>query len=256
MMFESIETAITAIGALGTASFALVDASKAFGGGISCAGFRHIRSALAPYEPAMDLATGSGAWIRMLRAHWMNGRALADQKAIARAMVRLGLTTDTVTAIATASRVQSEALRTAVSRVQSGEAATAEDLNVLGRVDAALEMVLDAAYERADQEYRNWARALAALIAIGLAEWAAYLLTSAAPAAPATAGAAASAASTAAATAVSAAAATAAEHEPSLYAQAFLVGLLAVPVAPIAKDLTTSLSTAVNALKASRSVKG
>lgn len=249
MMFESIETAITAIGALGTSSFALVDVSKAFGGGISRAGFRHIQAALTPYTPAMDLATGGDGWIHMLRAHWMNGRALADQKAIARAMVRLGLTTDTVASIAAASRVQPDALRTAVARVEAGETATAADLNVLGRVDAALEMVLDAAYERADQQYRNSARALAAAISIALAEWAAYLMSGTAAAAPSTVGAAAS-------TTMVAAATTVAGHEPSVYAQAFVIGLIAVPVAPIAKDLTTSLSTAVNALKASRSVKG
>jgi hypothetical protein len=112
-------------------------------------------------------------------------------------------------------------------------------------------MTLDAAFERADQAYRNRARLVAAAIAILLAQGAAFIYD--------------------------------AEHAdsariedrvgplwelakplgrmifaigPETHFIALLVGLLAVPVAPIAKDLTTSLSTAVNALKASRSVKG
>jgi len=47
---------ITAIGALGTASFALVDASKALDGGASNFGNKILREALARFEPALERA--------------------------------------------------------------------------------------------------------------------------------------------------------------------------------------------------------
>ena len=85
---DNLGETVLAIGALGTAAYGLVDVSKAAWGGISRAGFGHILKGLAPYGPALDLATGSD-WPGMLRAHWLNGRAKDEQKAIARALIRL-----------------------------------------------------------------------------------------------------------------------------------------------------------------------
>jgi hypothetical protein len=81
--------------------------------------------------------------------------------------------------------------------------------------------LLDESYQHADQVYRNWTRALAALIAVALAfvggwslagSWQGFW------------------------------------WKPDMFL-ALLIGLLATPLAPIAKDLSTALSTAVNTLQ-------
>ncbi len=43
-LFTHLSDYITAAAALGTAAYALVDGSKALGGGVSNCGFRHIRN--------------------------------------------------------------------------------------------------------------------------------------------------------------------------------------------------------------------
>ena len=48
------------MGALGTAAFGLVDASKAFGGGASRYGLRYVFRALKPYAGALNNA--NSAW--------------------------------------------------------------------------------------------------------------------------------------------------------------------------------------------------
>jgi hypothetical protein len=90
-------------------------------------------------------------------------------------------------------------------------------------MNAAIEALMDAAFEDCDQEYRNVCRLLAGLTAMGLAVIA-WLIW------PADEG-----------------------TKPTLWA-AVAVGLLAVPLAPVAKDLTSALSAAMRALKASRRV--
>ena len=66
---------IAAAGALGTAAFGLVDASKAFWGGMSNPGFGYIRKAV---ETLLATAGGATAFGRTeimatLRANWLNG---------------------------------------------------------------------------------------------------------------------------------------------------------------------------------------
>ncbi|WP_394890517.1 hypothetical protein ACG873_03825 [Mesorhizobium sp. AaZ16] len=55
MDWDFIGKVIAATAALGTASFGLVDASKALRGGISNVGFGFIRKALQPFQAALKL---------------------------------------------------------------------------------------------------------------------------------------------------------------------------------------------------------
>lgn len=204
---------IIAIGALGTAAFGLVDASKAFRGGVSNRGFGFIRGALAPFDVALTNALGEGCdWRALMRAHWVNGRPKDEQKAIAVSLIQLGLTPETAPAIAPAGQVAPEALGAVVVALTNGIELTPEQLNVLGRFKATIEARIDAAYERADQVYRNTARLAAGVVAVLLALAAAYIARS------------------------------------ENYLAAFLIGLVAVPMAPIARDLASALSTAARAL--------
>ena len=106
-----------------------------------------------------------------------------------------------------------------MTRVNNGTPLTPTDLNVLGRFDAVSSAALDAGFERGDQIYRTVARALSWAVAILLAEAAAPLVSS-----------------------------------PSWHnaAVAFLVGLIATPLAPVAKDLSSALNAAASAYKAAK----
>src|SRR5260370_14664139 len=95
---------IAAAGALGTAAFGLVDASKAFWGGMSNPGFGYIRKAV---ETLLATAGGATAFGRQeimatLRANWLNGVPKATQKAAAKSLIHLMLTPQTAPAMAAA----------------------------------------------------------------------------------------------------------------------------------------------------------
>jgi len=214
--------ALAGLGALSTAAFGLLDSSKAFWGGASNIGCGHIRAALQPFAPALDKALGAGGWWPVVRAHWVSGVAKDDQKAKAQALIKLGLNSANAPQVASASHVDPSALTVAVAKLERGTKLSDADLNVLGRMNATIDALLDAAFEAADQQYRNCCRVLAGAICLLLAvvAWGLW-------------------------------APTTGEPSPSLWA-ALAVGLLAVPLAPVAKDLTSALSTAMNALKAAK----
>ena len=211
--------ALAALSALSTASFGLLDATKAWGG-VSNIGRDHIRDALTPYKPALDEALGVDAWWPMVLAQWVSGVPKAEQKAKAQAMIKLGLSPKSAPAVAAATQVDAKALVAATTKLRAGAKLNDADLNVLGRMNAVIDVQLDCAYEAADQEYRNLCRVLAGALALGLtlAGWVLWHLSS--PTEP-----------------------------PSIWV-AVAVGLLAVPLAPVAKDLTGALSAAMRALKA------
>ena len=89
--------AITAVGALGTAAFGLVDATKLMRGGVSSSGFCYIQTVvqvLAPDATAQvnDVsATSQKAIQAAARANWLNGMALSDQKSALKALIKLRL---------------------------------------------------------------------------------------------------------------------------------------------------------------------
>lgn len=214
---------IAASAALGAAAFGLVDASKIFRGGISNAGFGYLEAALKRFEAALNIA-GGVTLLDTLRANWLNGKPLDDQKSAAKSLIRLGITPQAAPTLAAAVGLSSGALQTAAEHIDQGADLTEQDINILGRFDALVEAVIDLGYGRADQMYRNSAKAASAIVAVVLALIAAYLLN--ARAAPA--------------------------DVPVSYVTALFVGIVATPIAPMAKDLTSSLQSAAGALRAVR----
>lgn len=222
--------AITAMGTLGTAAFGLVDATKAFNGGVSNCGFGHILKAVAPYRESLQ--HGSPVWRETLRANWINGLAKDDQKAQAKSLIRMGLSSDTAGELASAAHVDEPKLRAVIAKVEANAGAapdqqqslTAQDALLLGRLNAAVDAAMDAGFERADQQYRNASRVTAGLFALGLAVWAGALLAGSGTVPGLTYG--------------------------NFVWPSLLVGLLATPIAPIAKDLASSLQAAASAVSA------
>jgi hypothetical protein len=210
---------IAAAAALGTAAFGLVDASKGFWGGLSNPGFGYIRKAieaLLAASAAVPTAFGPKQILETLRANWLNGVSKADQKAVAKSLIRLMLKPETAPAMAAAVGVNADHLTLAAGHVQDNENLTEQDIKVLGTYDVMVSAVLDFGYERADQFYRNCAKIAAAICAVVLAVAAKRILDGSF------------------------------ENLPT----AVVVGLIATPLAPIAKDLSSSLNAAVKAVSA------
>ncbi len=225
-----INEIIAAIAALGTGAYGLVDASKAAWGGPSVIGFGRIKKALAPFNPALD-TLGNAPW-QTLRANWLNGVAKADQKAAAKSLIHLALSPGNATKLAAAVGIDAKTLDAVAKKIDKGTDLAKSDIDVLGRFDALVSAILDAAYERADQQYRNSAKLLACLVAMVLAAFGGYFVQAgiAAKATP------------------PATLAVCSYMTSKEFLIALVIGAIATPLAPIAKDLSSSLQAAVKAI--------
>lgn len=220
-LLSDLPRVITAIGGLGTAAFGLLEAIKPLSG-VNNIGFAGIRAAvlpLLPPPPAPANALTPGDAIGNLQSNWVNGTDLTSQMAIAKSLIKLNLNPGTAAALANATSVDPVALGAVATAMASGTPLTVAQSDVLARFDMIVTALLDKAYQRSDQFYRNWMRFLAMLIALVLAITAGVMLNG---------------------------------HSPESILESVLVGLLATPLAPIAKDISSALATAVNAMQAVR----
>ena len=153
----SVTNAITALGALGTASFGLVDATKAASGGISRVGVGNIKEALLPLfgpNPSPNDRSTPLTYASVLdnlRANWMNGTDLAAQKAIAKTLIKLRLSAATAPVLAAATGVDPAELTTIATKINTAAALSPQEADAFGRFDLALTSLFDQAYQRADQ---------------------------------------------------------------------------------------------------------
>jgi hypothetical protein len=230
-MLEGATDYVLAAGGLGTAAFALVDGSKAFWGGVSNAGFGQIERVVTTLFPggttAFDRANplSLGGVTATLRAHWLNGTALADQRAIAKTLVKLRLDAANAPQLARATGVDGTVLSSIAQKIATGETLSQAETDVLGRFDLILTTLLDEGYQRADQIYRNTAKAYSAVIAVALAFFGGWVIQGGG---------------------LTDYVATRA------MGAAVLTGLIATPLAPISKDLATGITAAVRAVGALR----
>jgi hypothetical protein len=171
----SIGSIVTAIGALGTSSFGLVDATKVFGGGVSLCGLADIEKALLPLfgggaanrtDTSTPLAYGS--IFENLKANWINGVALEEQKANAKILVKLSLNANTAVMLAKVTGVSPDVLTELAVALNLGAVLTKEETDVLNKFETALNLILDRAFQRADQRYRNSAKFLSGVFAVVL----------------------------------------------------------------------------------------
>lgn len=216
---NTVTSAITAIGGLGTASFGLVDGTKAFWGGVSNVGFGDIKNGIKPlfggdanpHDHASALSFGS--ILATLHANWINGADLGDQKAKAKSLLKLRLNSDNAADYAGATGVPAVTLQQIAGLINQGQSLDTVQADVFGRFDLALTALLDEAYERADQRYRNACKLLAGIFSVVIAVVAAYLL------------------------------------DFQNVGLAALAGALATPISPIAKDLTTALAAGADVVQ-------
>lgn len=238
LKIDTLTQLITAVGSLGTASFGVVDASKALNGGPSNFGSVYLRCLIEKLAPKADdgklppsSALTSEEIYATVKANWLNGMPVADQKSVVKALIKLRLNPGVAPGLATITGVDAALLTRVAEKLVRGTGLSPQlpagmvdenlmtpvELDAYGRFDLMLSTLIDRAYQQADQRYRTWARALAALCAVFLALCGREFFV----------------------------------DKPSV-GEAILIGALAIPLAPIAKDLSTALTTAVGALKSSR----
>ncbi len=297
---------ILGVGALGTASFALVDASRAIlpDGGASSFGYPYLEEVYECLAPALAISAGQ-EWRNVLKGYWVSGTTKDQQIATVISLLRLGLNEDNVVEIMDAllnaksisadirrglwsglgaftpwairSRLRSrherrttrdypidpKALIAGAQYLQSGaadeegpqptppqppaaaaastsgrtrrptkqdddDAARAQKarkaLDALGRFDAIVRTRLDSAFELADHAYRSQAKIYSGGVAVLLSFAAGYIYSTEDP-----------------------------KHVFPWFA-VVVIGVLAVPLAPMSKDLASALKTASDALKKTVSV--
>lgn len=224
---------LSAVAGLGAAAMGLVDSSKAIMGGPSNFGFGHIKKAVTPFVNGTGTAFTATQIEHTLKANWLNGVATADQKAKAKSLIHLGLAPDTAEALAKAAGVDAGKLKSLATKIATGTEASQDEINVLGQFDVVVSAVLDDAYERGDQIYRNACKLLAMAVSTVLAVIAGWTI--------------------AAAAACASSSCAASYFFSRDFFIALIVGLSATPLAPVAKDLVSTLQTAANAVGA---VKG
>jgi hypothetical protein len=232
LKLEDFTTGATAaaIGALGTASFAIVDGLKTLPVvGVSNAGYTFIQRGVQEFFPDQTRRKSQGTLkvlFDTLHGNWINGRELEDQKAIAKSLIKLLLGPDTAGQFAKATGVNANGLLTVGTKMSNNTAFDDSDANVLGRFDLSLSAILDDAYQHADQRYRNWAKLAATFVAVLLS----FLggLTDAST-----------------------------NHTPFIGSAdmglALLVGIFAAPLAPVTKDLASALQAGVKVAQGFRS---
>jgi hypothetical protein len=223
---QNLPQIITAIGGLGTAAFGVVDATKVFGGGVNRIGFHRITTTIKDLtpsgpEPRNHLnALSQGKVIETLKANWYNGTDLNGQKAIAKSLIKLHLSSANAAALAKKTGVDPGVLQAVANSIETGAPLTPAQNDVYGRFDLIVTAMLDETYQRSDQMYRNGTRAWAVVASVVLAIAGGFIL----------------------------------DHGANTFwgpdfFQALMVGLLATPLAPVAKDLSTALAAAVNTMQ-------
>jgi len=225
-LLQNLPSVITAIGGLGTAAFGLVDATKTFWGGVNRIGFSRIERTVKTLTPSGAASGMTQAQIvATLRANWYTGKDLASQKSVAKTLIKLGLMPASAAGLAAATGVDAQKLLSVATKIATGKPLEQDESDVYSRFDLILTALLDEVYQHSDQAYINGTRFAALLFAVTLAFVGGWTLKGG----------------------------SINDYWWSKQmAEALIAGLLATPLAPIAKDLSSALATAVNTLQAVR----
>jgi hypothetical protein len=205
---ENIGTIILATGALGTAAFGIVEALKWTR--LGEAGFTAILRVLGPIIEVIAKAYGPDYEI-LLRAHYRG-----DPRELTRVIrqgARVGLSAENALIAANfLGIIDGDKLADAARQVSEGRELSTELRNILGRFELAVDTRVDAALTLAQSHYVGTTRVTASIFAIVIAVAVGIYLGN------------------------------------DYIFTGMLVGIAAVPLAPIAKDLVTALQSASKAI--------
>jgi hypothetical protein len=247
IQWDQLGAGVAAVGSLGLAAFGVTEAlGKAFAltyrirrgpvlhhFGLPYIGLGAIRRMAHPLRPALECAYGA-EFAEIIAAQYRAGRSQGSAPDTIRQGVRLGLpflsstaATKLIAAIWHMDAKHSQALALAMQAPSAGRTPTATDAAtpqlsdqdaaaLAGRFATALDARINAAFQLADERYDSVARTLAGVVSLILAI---VFKLSMPP--------------------------TTSLSWPLVIA----IGLVAVPLAPVAKDLSSSLQNALTAFK-------
>lgn len=222
-ILQQLPNIVTAIGGLGTAAVGLVDSTKVFWGGVNRIGFKKIKKTIVQLTPGAPVnALSQAKIVETLRANWYCGLDLGAQKAVAKSLIKLGLNADNAAEVAATAGVDGAVLKSAALKMAAGKPLASHESDVYARFDLILTATLDQVYQDGDQRYTNGTRVTAGIFALLLAFVAGWV--------------------------VHGIGFHDYTHSGDLW-RALLAGVLATPLAPVAKDMSTALATAVNAMQ-------
>ncbi|MGH8223182.1 MAG: hypothetical protein ACREQZ_09430 [Woeseiaceae bacterium] len=210
-----------ATGALGLAAYGFVDGLK-FLRFISLAGFASIRKTLGPIYPALARSYGD-EFEEVLQSHYRCARLTGDLPRTLRQGARLALVPVNAAALAEYfGTVDPKSIVVVAEKLESGKTLSEEDRAALGRYELAVDARIDAALQLADSRYTNTTRIIAALFALSVAILVGFGLANS-------------------------------DWMTFFYGEKFIyaiiVGLAAIPLAPVSKDLANALRAAEQALR-------
>jgi hypothetical protein len=206
---------VLATGALGTAAFGIVEALKWTSLGET--GFGTALAMLGPLRTTLQVACGP-EYETLLRGQYRGERAELVRSL--RQGVRVGLTPATVPEIAKfLGSLDMTTLADAVAAANEGRELTPRQRNAIGRFELAADARIDAAVTVALGRYAGGNRVAASVVALTIAI-------------------------------VAAATIRANDETVVSWAQAAIIGIAAVPLAPIAKDVVSGIQAATRALRA------
>lgn len=222
---------LLAVGAVGTAAMA---ASESFKSGLlPPMGFKHLKKSISWADKALKVAYEE-EYLDLLESLYRQNRSKGDLPRILRQGVRIGMNTKTARELASiVGDCTPEDLEEVARKVAAGELLGKEEKenaepkmdkatarNILGRFEMAADARIDAALSLAERHYINGIRFGAFVWAIVLSMASALIIGN---------------------------------HEGDVFkylVHGIIVGFIAVPIAPIAKDLTKGLQSATRAVKA------
>lgn len=211
MDITTLGDVILGAGALGTAAFGVVEALKWTRLGV--AGYDQIPAMLGPpLMQALAVAYGD-EYDSLLRAQYRKPGGEAELGRTLRQGVRIGLSPDNAAALATyIGRVDAFAFKGAIQALAEGKDLSDAQRNLIGRFELAVDSRIESALSLASDRYIGMLRGVASVFAVVLGLVAAKLMN-------------------------------------EDLALGFMVGIVAVPLAPIAKDVVAALKAATGALK-------
>lgn len=250
MQWDQLGGAVAAVGSLGVAAFGLVEsAGKAFAftysvgrerhlvhWGLPYVGLEVVHKMALPLRTALRCAYGDG-YAEIIAQQYRANRSDGSAPDTIRQGVRLGLpflsvtaATDLIASVWHMDPAHSKALAEALQAdppatttpAASPSPGTVDPVQALaGRFATALDARINAAFQLADERYETVAKTAAGVFAVILAGVFNYGL------------------------------ATSTSQDHGLYSWpiAIIIGLVAVPIAPVAKDVSTSLQNALTAFK-------
>ena len=209
---------VLATGALGTASFGIVEgAFKPWAIGrfsLGAWGFGQLKKNLGPLWETLPVAFGPG-YEEMLLALYRGQRS--DVERTLRQGIRIGLTPENAPQIAKILHtVAAEELVAASKAVEHGETPADAQRNTLGRFELAADARVDAAMRLASLYYVGGQQVAASAVAVALAIITGFYVL----------------------------------PDQMNFWQSLAIGVAAVPLAPIAKDVATAIQSAAKAMKA------